>query len=94
MFLIVSWVIVGAIFGSVGAAMLGSATKGPAGGDPNLDAIFFWLFITTVSGAIAGGFLARAARRKYADNKRRLDQLAWLPLIASAILILYAAAKP
>jgi hypothetical protein len=95
MLLIISWVLAGAVLGSVGVAGLASAfaSDGPRG-DPNLDAIFFWLFVTTLAGAVGGGLLARMARRKFADNKRRLDQLALLPLLAVAVLVGYAVMKP
>ena len=43
---------------------------------------------------LCGGLLARMARRRFADNKRRLDQLALLPLLAAAVLVGYAVLKP
>lgn len=95
MFLMVSWFLAGAVFGSVGVAGLASAlASGGPRGDPNLDAIFFWLFVTTASGAVGGGLLARMARRRFADDQRRLDQLALLPLLAAGALLGYAVLKP
>ena len=95
MFLIISWMLAGAVFGSVGVAGLASAlASGGPRGDPNLDAIFFWLFLTTLAGAVGGGLLARMARRRFADDKRRLDQLALLPFLAAAVLLGYAVLKP
>jgi ABC-type Fe3+ transport system permease subunit len=95
MILIISWVLAGAVFGSVGVAGVASAlAKDGPRGDPNLDAIFFWLFLTTFAGAVPGGVLARMARRRFADNKRRLDQLALLPFLVAAVLVGYAVLKP
>jgi hypothetical protein len=90
MFLIVSWVVAGAVFGSVGVACVASALSDGPRPDPNLDAMFLVLFLTTAVGAAGGGMLASMARRKFADNKRRLDQLALLPLLAAAGLVGYA----
>ncbi|HXO71885.1 MAG TPA: hypothetical protein VN838_23235 [Bradyrhizobium sp.] len=90
MFLIISWVVTGAVFGSVGVAWVASALCGGPRPDPNLDAMFLLLFLTTVSGAVGGGILASMARRKFADDKRRLDQLALLPFLAAAGLVAYA----
>ena len=80
--------------GSVGVAWVASALSEGPRPDPNLDAMFLLLFVTTVSGAVGGGILAGVARRKFADNKRRLDQLALLPLLAVAVLVGYAVMKP
>lgn len=92
-FLTIFWVISGAIFGSVGVAMLASAASGPPRGDPNLDGMFLLLFLTTVGGAILGGVLAWKARRKHAGNERRIGQLAILPMIVAIGLMIFAMAK-
>jgi hypothetical protein len=95
MFLIISWVITGAILGSVGVAGVASfIARGSPRGDPDLDTIFFFLFLTTAVGTVGGGIVARAVRRKFAGNPRKLDQLALLPLLAAAVLVGYAALKP
>lgn len=91
MFLIISWVVTGALFGSIGVALIASALSDGPRPDPNLDAIFLSLFLTTLVGAVGGGMLASMARRKFADNKRRLDQLALLPFLAAAGLVAFAA---
>ena len=93
MFLIISWVVTGAVFGSVGVAWVASALSEGPRPDPNLDAMFLLLFLTTVAGAAGGGILAAMARRKFADNKRKLDQLALLPFLAAAGLVGYAMFK-
>ncbi|MEA2783621.1 MAG: hypothetical protein QOK29_5180 [Rhodospirillaceae bacterium] len=91
MFLVISWVITGAVFGSVGIAWIASALSDGPRPDPNLGAMFLLLFLTTLIGAVGGGILASMARRKFADNKRRLDQLALLPFLAAVVLVGYAA---
>ena len=48
---------------------------GPRGGI-DIEGVFFRLLVTTLIGAAGGGLLARAVRRRYAGNKRRLDQFA------------------
>lgn len=94
MFPMISWIVAGAVLGSVGVAVIASfaAGDGPRG-DPNLDKIFFLLFMTTVAGATGGGLFARMAKRKFADNPRRLDQLALFPLLAAALLVGYVLTK-
>lgn len=94
MFLIIGWVLTGAVFGSIGVASIASALSNGPRPDPNLDAIFLSLFLTTIVGAVGGGILASMARRKFADNKRRLDQLALLPFLAAVALVGYAMFKP
>ena len=95
MFLIISWVIAGAVLGSVGVAGIASAFAGDGPrGDIDIGTVFFWLFVTTVLGAVGGGLLARMVRRKFADNPQRLSQLAVAPLIGVAILVGYAMLKP
>jgi ABC-type Fe3+ transport system permease subunit len=93
LFLIISWVLTGAVFGSVGVAWIASALSDGPRPDPNLDAIFLSLFLTTMIGAVGGGILAGMARRKFAGNKRRLDQLALLPFLAAVALVGYATFK-
>ena len=95
MLLIISWVLVGGLFGSIGVAWIASAlaSDGPRG-DPNLEAIFLSLFLTTVAGAVGGGILTRMVRLMFADNQRRLDQLAILPLLAAGLLLGYVVIKP
>ncbi len=95
MFLIISWVITGLVVGSVGVAGVASAiAKDGPRGDPNLDAIFIWLFVTTVLGAVCGGVLARMVRRKFANDPRKTNLLAAAPLAAVALLMIYAMSKP
>jgi hypothetical protein len=94
MFLMISWIITGAVFGSVGVAFIASALSGGPRPDPNLDAMFLLLFLTTLTGAVGGGILSGMAGRKFADNKRRRDQLALLPLLATAGLVGFAMFKP
>lgn len=61
MALIFSWILSGAIFGSVGVAIIASALygDGPRGGI-HIEAVFFRLLVTTLIGAVGGGLLARA----------------------------------
>lgn len=94
MALIFSWILSGAIFGSVGTAAIASAlvNDGPRGG-VNLDKVFFWLLVTTVIGAVGGGLLARLVRRRYANDARRLAQFALLPALPAAILLLYSISR-
>ena len=95
MFLVISWAIAGAVFGSVGVAGIASAFAGSGPrGDVDIGTVFFWLFITTVLGAVGGGMLARMVRRKLADDPRRQNQLALLPLLAAVALVSYAILKP
>jgi len=75
MFLIISWMVTGAVFGSIGVAQVASALSDGPRPDPNLDAIFLSLFLTTLVGAVGGGILASMARRKFADNKRSINSL-------------------
>lgn len=95
MALIISWVLSGAIFGSVGVAMIASALygDGPRGGI-DIEAVFFRLLVTALIGAVGGGLLARAIRRRYAGNKRRLDQFALIPALLAVVLIAYGVLKP
>jgi ABC-type Fe3+ transport system permease subunit len=78
------------VFGSIGVAQIASALSDGPRPDPNLDAMFLLLFLTTAFGAVGGGILASMVRRKFAYNKRRLDQLALLPFLAAAVLVGYA----
>ena len=94
MFIMISWVLSGAVFGSVGVAFIASAfdSGGPRGDDFQTPLLI--VLTTTILGAVSGGVLARMVRRKFADNPRRLDQLALAPLLPVAALVGYAMFKP
>jgi hypothetical protein len=95
MFLIISWVLTGAVIGSVGVAGIASAiASGGPRGDTDIGTALVLLLMTTVLGAVSGGLLARMVRQKFADNPRKLDQLALAPLLAAALLLGYAMFKP
>ena len=95
MFLIISWVLTDAVFGSVGVAGIASAiASGGPRSDTDIGTALFLLLMTTVLGAVGGGILGRTVRRKFADNQRRLDQLAIAPLLPAALLLGYAMFKP
>jgi phosphate/sulfate permease len=94
MFLIISWVLSGAIFGSIGVAGIASAlATGRLGYETSIEAVAFLLLTTTVVGAVGGGFLARMVRRKFAGNQQRLNQFAIFPLLAAAALVAFGAAR-
>jgi hypothetical protein len=95
MFLVISWVVTGAVFGSVGVAGIASAiAKGSPRGDIDIGTALFSLLMTTVLGAAGGGILGRMVRQKFADNPRKLNLLAGAPLLAAALLLGYAMFKP
>jgi hypothetical protein len=94
MFLIISWVFAGAVIGSVGVAGIASAIAGGPRGDTDFGAALVLLLMTTVLGAVGGGLLGRMVRQKFADNPRKLDQFALVPLLAAALLVGYAMFKP
>ena len=95
MFLIISWVFAGAVIGSIGVAGIASAiASGGPRGDTDFGTALVLLLMTTVLGAVGGGLLGRMVRQKFADNPRKLDQFALVPLLPAALLLGYAMFKP
>ncbi len=86
MFLIISWVLGGAVVCGIGAVVIASAvyTTGPA---DDIGTGLALLFFGVMLGAAGGGTIGRMIRQKFAGNPGKLKLFAGAPLIAAAVLV-------
>ena len=85
MFLVISWLLGGAVVGGIGVTGIASAVStGPRG---DIETAVVLLLIGVIGGAIGGGLLGRMLRRKFAGDERKLGLITALPWIAGFALV-------
>ncbi len=86
-FLIISWVLVGALFGGIGVTGIASAviSAGPRG---DIGTAVVLLLTGVTLGAAGGGILGRMLQQTFAGNPRKLNLIAGAPWIAGIVLVL------
>jgi ABC-type Fe3+-siderophore transport system permease subunit len=85
MFLIISWVLGGAVVGGIGVTGIASAiSTGPRG---DIGTAVFLLLTGVALGAVGGGLIGRMLRRKYAGDPDKLSLFTIVPWIAGFALV-------
>jgi hypothetical protein len=86
MFLIISWVVGGAVIGAFGITGLASAYMPDPRGD--IGTVLAWLLTGVTLGAAVGGIVGHMIRQNFAGSPGKLSLLTAAPLIAAAALVL------
>jgi hypothetical protein len=86
MFIIISWVLVGALFGGIGLTGIASAVITLPRGDIGTAVALLLTGVTL--GAAGGGILGRMLQQKFAGNPHKLNLLAGAAWAAGLILVL------
>lgn len=85
-FLIISWVLFGALFGGIGLTGIASAASiGPRG---DIGTAVILLLIGVTLGAVGGGLLGRLLQQKFAADPRKRNLFTGMPWIAGVVLVL------
>jgi len=85
MFLIISWILGGAVIGGISVPGMASAISTFPRGD--IGTAVTWLFIGVALGAAGGGIIGRMIRQKFAGNPRKLNLLTGVPWLAAVVLV-------
>jgi MFS family permease len=85
MFLIISWILGGAVIGGISVPGMASAISTFPRGD--IGTAVTWLLIGVALGAAGGGIIGRIIRQKFAGNPRKLNLLTGVPWLAALVLV-------